>query len=72
LRTRFRLACALPRALDLLLGLWLPGNPASRSSSVGDGNIQGVGHYRTHPGLLGAGARQVNIDWIFVDNLHKS
>lgn len=35
------------------------------------GKIQGVGHYRTGPGLLGAGARQVNIG-LLVDKLHKS
>ena len=35
------------------------------------GKIQGVGHYRTYPTLLGAGARQVNIGF-FVYKLHKS
>jgi hypothetical protein len=34
------------------------------------GEIQGFGHYRTYPGLLAAGARQVNIGF-FVDKLHK-
>jgi hypothetical protein len=36
-----------------------------------EGKIQAVGHFYTYPGLLGAGARQVNIGF-FVDKLHKS
>jgi hypothetical protein len=36
-----------------------------------EGKIQAVGHFHTYLGLLGAGARQVNIGF-FVDKLHKS
>jgi hypothetical protein len=36
-----------------------------------EGNIQAAGHFHTYPGLLGAGARQINIGF-FVDKLHKS
>jgi hypothetical protein len=35
------------------------------------GKIQGAGHYLTCLGLLGAGARQVNIGLV-IDKLHKS
>jgi hypothetical protein len=36
-----------------------------------EGKIQALGHFHPYPGLLGAGARQVNIGF-FVDKLHKS
>jgi hypothetical protein len=35
------------------------------------GKIKGAGHYRTFLGLLGAGARQVNIGFL-INKLHKS
>ena len=40
-------------------------------SGVQFGKIQGAGHYRTFLGLLGTGARQVNIGFL-IDKLDKS